>query len=73
MKKVKITVLRKEFYPDFADEYLMGGKEVESQRVSPRVRADLLKGKEQPDGLPIAEFVSKLQQEVAERASHSLI
>ena len=27
MKKVKITVLRKEFYPDFADEYLTDGRE----------------------------------------------
>ena len=28
MKKVKITVLRKEFYPDFADKYLTDGKTV---------------------------------------------
>ena len=27
MKRVKITVLRKEFYPDFADEYLTEGRE----------------------------------------------
>lgn len=27
MKRVKITVLRKEFYPDFAQEYLMDGME----------------------------------------------
>jgi len=26
MKKVKITVLRKEFYQEFADEYLTDGK-----------------------------------------------
>jgi len=30
MKKVKITVLRKEFYSDLADEYLTEGKEVGS-------------------------------------------
>ena len=30
MKKVKITVLRKEFYPELADEYLTDGKEVGS-------------------------------------------
>lgn len=28
MKKVKITVLRKEFYPELADEYLTEGREV---------------------------------------------
>ena len=28
MKKVKITVIRKEFYPDLAEEYLTDGKEV---------------------------------------------
>lgn len=28
MRKVKITVLKKEFYPDFAEEYLTDGKEV---------------------------------------------
>lgn len=28
MKKVKITVLRKEFYPDFADDYLTDGRQV---------------------------------------------
>jgi len=28
MKKVKITVLRKEFYPELADEYLTDGREV---------------------------------------------
>lgn len=28
MKKVKITVLRKEFYPEYADEYLTEGKSV---------------------------------------------
>ena len=27
MKKVRITVLRKEFYSDFADEYLTDGRE----------------------------------------------
>ena len=27
MKRVIITVLRKEFYPDFADEYLTEGRE----------------------------------------------
>ena len=27
MKRVKITVLRKELYPDFADEYLTEGRE----------------------------------------------
>lgn len=27
MEKVKITVLKKEFYPDFAEEYLTEGKE----------------------------------------------
>lgn len=27
MKKVKITVLKKEFYPDFAEEFLSDGKE----------------------------------------------
>ena len=26
MRKVKITVIRKEFYPDFADEFLSEGK-----------------------------------------------
>lgn len=30
MKKVKITVLRKEFYSDFAEKYLTDGKEVGS-------------------------------------------
>lgn len=29
MRKVKITVLRKEFYEDFAERYLTEGKEVE--------------------------------------------
>ena len=28
MKKVKITVLRKEFYPELAEAYLTEGKEV---------------------------------------------
>ncbi|MFV0412336.1 MAG: TIGR04076 family protein [Oscillospiraceae bacterium] len=28
MKKVKITVLRKEFYPDLADRYLTEGRQV---------------------------------------------
>ena len=28
MKQVKITVIRKEFYPDLAEEYLTEGKEV---------------------------------------------
>ncbi|AFL99897.1 TIGR04076 family protein [Desulfitobacterium dehalogenans ATCC 51507] len=28
MKKVRITVIRKEFYPEFADRYLTGGKNV---------------------------------------------
>lgn len=28
MKKVKITVLKKEFYPEFADTYLTDGKSV---------------------------------------------
>lgn len=28
MKKVKITVLRKEFYPEYADAYLTDGKSV---------------------------------------------
>ena len=28
MKKVKITVLRKEFYPELANQYLTDGKEV---------------------------------------------
>ncbi len=28
MKKVKISVIRKEFYPEFADEYLTDGAEV---------------------------------------------
>lgn len=27
MRKVKITVIRKEFYPDFADEFLSDGKD----------------------------------------------
>lgn len=27
MRKVKITVIRKEFYPDFADEFLSEGKD----------------------------------------------
>lgn len=67
-KKIRAAAMQKVPYI-----IVMGGKEVESQQVAPRVRADLLKGKEQPDGLPIAEFVTKLQQEVAERASHSLI
>lgn len=26
MKKVKITVIKKEFYPDFADEFLSDGR-----------------------------------------------
>ena len=28
MKKVRITVLRKEFYPEYADEYLTEGQSV---------------------------------------------
>ena len=28
MKRVKITVLRKEFYPEYADEYLTQGQSV---------------------------------------------
>ena len=28
MKRVKITVLRKEFYPEYADAYLTEGREV---------------------------------------------
>lgn len=28
MRKVKITVLRKEFYPEYADQYLTDGREV---------------------------------------------
>ena len=28
MKRVKITVLRKEFYPEYADAYLTAGREV---------------------------------------------
>ncbi len=27
MRKVKITVIRKEFYPDFADKFLSDGKD----------------------------------------------
>ena len=30
MKKVKIVVIRKEFYPEFAEQYLTEGREVGS-------------------------------------------
>ena len=32
MKKVKITVLHKEFYPDYADTYLTDGKQLADVR-----------------------------------------
>ena len=33
MKKVRITVLRKEFYPEYADEYLTEGQSVVGKMI----------------------------------------
>lgn len=59
MKKVKITVLRKEFYEDFAEEYLTEGVQAGSCALLN------VGGAKMPDGIrPVVFKVEAVQEEV---------